>query len=82
VTVVVARARAGRRWRRPLGSGDIGGVGVEQAVEAGEPFNGDEERAQVVGVGVLLAVGGGLSRMLLHIAFRFFPTTSSAHKDR
>ena len=56
-------------------------VVVEQAVEPGEPFDGREERAQVVGVRVLLAVGGGLSRMLLHIAFRFATTTSSDHRD-
>jgi hypothetical protein len=71
---VVVRARAGRRWRRPRGSVGIGGVGVEQAVEASESYNGDEERAQVVGVGVLPAVRGedgdgcGLSSgVVLHI---------------
>jgi len=48
--IVVAGLRRRRREDRV--------VGGEQAVESGEPFDGREERAQVVGVGGLPTVGG------------------------
>jgi hypothetical protein len=72
----VSASTGGERRRRVVTV-----VDGEQAVQAREPFDGGEERAEVVGVRVLLAVGGGLSRMLLHIAFRFSTTTSSDHRD-
>ncbi len=71
----LARIGGGHRRCR-AGRIDGGEQAVEQAVEASESYNGDEERAQVVGVGVLPAVRGedgdgcGLSSgVVLHIAF-------------